>query len=148
MLRYLLCAHPGMKSTGHSIEPCLSWTAQWRETTCYATKPSRRGNRGTGRGGRDRKQKWQRMRPQTRCRWGWMLTRFTTRCSALSAPQRWPCSIKMRCTTSSTSWPATAEKTEQTLNRTIFFSSAVSLFLTVSLTTVAAFKAAIYVCFF
>lgn len=105
-----------MTSTGRSIEPCSSWTARWRETRCYDTKRSRRGNRGAGKGGRDRR--WTqhcRTRDPTRRRQGWMLMRFTTRFSAPSAPLRWPCSIKTRSTTSSTSWPATAEMEKKTL---------------------------------
>lgn len=106
---HLFCVHSGMKSTGRSIEPCSSWTARWREMRCYATKPSQRGNRGTGKGGGDRKQKRQWTRLPIQHQRGWMLTRLTTRWSALSAPRRWPCLTKTRFITSSTSWPATAE---------------------------------------
>ncbi len=114
-LTYLGRFHSGMKSTGRSIEPCSSWTARWRETRCCATKPSRRGNRGTGRGGGGRKQKPQWTRLPTRRRRGWTPTRFTTRFSAPSAPLRWPCLIKMKFTISSTSWPATAETDKLTV---------------------------------
>lgn len=145
-LKYLLCVHSGMKSTGCSIEPCLSWTAQWREMKCYATKPNRGGNRETERGGRDRKQKQRRVMLLTQRRQGWMLTRFTTRCSALSAPQRWPYLIKMRSTTSSTFWPATAETNWANSEQDSFHLQSVCLWLLVS--AVAAFKAAVIFFFF
>ena len=114
--QYLRCVHSGMTSTGRSIEPCSSWTARWRETRCCDTKRSRRGNREAGKGGRDRRQtQLCRMRDPTRRRRGWTLMRFTTRFSAPNAPLRWPCSIKMKSTTSSTSSPATAETDKKTL---------------------------------
>ena len=106
---FLGCVHSGTRSTGRSIEPCSSWTARWRRTRCCDTTLSRRGSREAGRGGGARKQKHLQTRLPTRRRQGWTPMKFTARCSAPSAPQRWPCSIRRRCTTSSTSWPATAE---------------------------------------
>lgn len=105
--------HSDMRSTGLSIEPCSSWTARWRQTRCCATKHSRTGSRGTGKGGR-----WR--RPPTRLpgprQQGWTQMSCTTRCAAPSAPPRWPCLTKRRFTTSSTSWPATAETQKRVEN--------------------------------
>lgn len=101
----VLC-HSDMRSTGLSIEPCSSWTARWRQTRCCGTKRSRTGSRGTGKGGRWRRHPTRLPGPRQQ---GWTQMSCTTRCAAPSAPPRWPCSTKTRFTTSSTSWPATAE---------------------------------------
>lgn len=101
-----MVCHSDMRSTGLSTEPCSSWTARWRQTRCCATKPRRTVSRGRGRGGRWRRHLTRLLGPRQR---GWMRTSCTTRCAAPSAPPRWPCLTKTRFTTSSTSWPATAE---------------------------------------
>lgn len=107
-ITHATCVLSGMRSTVRSTEPCLSWTAQWRRTRCCATKVNRRDNRGRGGGGRKPKLQQTKLPPRCRRCW-WTRMRFITRCGALSAPQRWLCSIKMRFTIFLTSSPATAE---------------------------------------